>query len=297
MAGLENSALFDTMAAGKVSLALDMSKPASLEVVRDLVAWCDVVTESYSPKAMPKWGLDYDNLRKIKPDVIMLSTCLAGQTGPLALFAGYGNLGAAFAGFYGLAGWPDRPPAGPFGAYTDYTSTHFVAATLLAAIDHRRRTGQGQHIDLAQSEAAQHFLTPALLDYSANGRVMERAGNRDPHMAPHGVYPVRGEDRWIAIACENDVAWCALAGLMGRPDLAADTGLATKGGRLERADELDATVSAWSVQFDGHELAARLQDVGVAAHIVAEGKDCLADDQLAHAGHFACASSILTGRA
>jgi benzylsuccinate CoA-transferase BbsF subunit len=285
-AGIENSALFDTMAAGKRSLALDLSKPGALEVIRDLVAWCDVVTESYSPKAMTAWGLGYEDLCRIKPDVIMLSTCLAGQTGPLARFAGYGNLGAAFAGFYGLAGWPDRPPAGPFGAYTDYTSTHFVAATVLAAIDHRRRTGEGQHIDLAQSEAAQHFLTPALLDCSANGRIMERAGNRDPHMAPHGVYPTRGDDRWIAIACEDDERWRRLAALLDRSDLTDDPSLAAAPDRVARADELDEAMAAWTAGFDGHELAERLQAVGVAAHIVAEGADCLADPQLAHANHF-----------
>ena len=285
VAGLENSALFDTMAAGKRSLALDMSKPESLDVVHDLVSWCDVVTESYSPKAMPKWGLDYENLCKIKPDVIMLSTCLAGQTGPLASFAGYGNLGAAFAGFYGLAGWPDRPPAGPFGAYTDYTSTHFMAATLLAAIDHRRRTGEGQHLDVAQSEAAQLFLAPALLDYSANQRVMERAGNRDPSASPHGVYPVEGDDRWVAIVCDTDGAWLRLAALMGRQDLADDGDLQTAVGRIGRADELDEAVACWTAAWDGHALVDALQARGIPAHIVATGADCLADPQLA-ADHF-----------
>jgi len=285
-AGIENSALFDTMAAGKRSLALDLSKPGALEVLRDLVAWCDVVAESFSPRAMANWGLDYENLCRINPNVIMVSTCLAGQTGPLASFAGYGNLGAALAGFYGLAGWPDRPPAGPFGAYTDYTSTHFLAATILAAIDHRRRTGEGQHIDLAQSEAAQHFLTPALLDWSVNGRVMARAGNRDPHMSPHGVYPTLGDDRWIAIACEHDGQWQALVALMGRDDLAKDPYLASIQGRLAVGDELDEAVGAWTARFDRFEVAERLQAVGIAAHPVAEGEACLADPQFANANHF-----------
>lgn len=287
IAGLENSALFDTMAAGKKSLALNLSKPAALDVVRELVAWADVVVESYSPKAMPRWGLGYDDLRRIKPDVIMVSTCLAGQTGPMAHFAGYGNLGAALAGFYGLAGWPDRPPAGPFGAYTDYTSTHFLAATMLAAIDHRRRTGEGQYIDLAQSEAAQHFLTPALLDYSANGRIMERNGNRDPQMAPHGVYPVAGDDRWIAVVCQDDAQWQALATAMGRDDLAADPTLAAAAGRLAAVDRLDDLVGCWTAHHDGLELADALQAAGVTAHIVATGEDCLADPQLQATDHFA----------
>lgn len=285
-AGVENSALFDTMAAGKRSLALDLSKPGALDVVRELVAWSDIVIDSFSPKAMPKWQLDYENLRKIKPDVIMVSTCLAGQTGPLASFSGYGNLGAALAGFYELAGWPDRPPAGPFGAYTDYTSTHFLAATILAAIDHRRRTGEGQYIDLAQSEAAQHFLTPAFLEFSANGRSTERAGNRDLSMAPHGVYPTAGDDEWIAIACEDDIQFESLAQLMGRQDLLDDGQLALADARRDRADELDAVVADWTRSLDGGDLAQRLQSAGVAAHTVANGRHCLADEQFEHAGHF-----------
>ena len=295
-AGIENSGLFDNMAAGKQSLALDMTKPQAVDVVKDLVGWADVVVDSFSPKAMPNWGLDYENLRAIKPDVIMVSTCLAGQYGPLANFAGYGNLGAAFAGFYGLAGWPDRPPAGPFGAYTDYTSTHFLAATLLAAIDHRDRTGEGQYIDLAQAEAAQHFLTPALLDAGINAREMHRDGNRDPNMAPHGVYPVAGDDRWIAIACQGDRQWSALAQLMARPDLVGDEGLASVSNRLARADELDAVVRSWTATREGVALGELLQTNGIAAHPVATGADALADPQLvdhpsngvsdAHDGHF-----------
>ena len=158
----------------------------------DLVRWADVVIESFSPRAMKGWRLDYGHLREVNPDVIMLSTCLNGQDGPLASFAGYGNLGAALAGFYGLAGWPDRAPAGPFGAYTDYTSTHLLLATLLAALDHRRRTGEGQYLDVAQAEAAIHYLSPAILDWTVNGRVEERQGNEDPSLAPHGVYPAAG---------------------------------------------------------------------------------------------------------
>ena len=139
---------------------------------------------------MAAWGLGYERLAELNPAVIMLSSNLTGQYGPLASFAGYGNLGAALAGFYGLAGWPDRSPSGPFGAYTDYTSTHFMQATLLAALDHRRRTGEGQHIDLAQAEAAMYFLAPALLDAAATGRIAERLGNADPEMAPPRCVPV-----------------------------------------------------------------------------------------------------------
>ena len=233
-----------------------------------------------------RWGFDYDNLRQLNPGLIMLSTCLCGQDGPLRDFAGYGNLGASFAGFYGLAGWPDRPPAGPFGAYTDYTSTHVILATLLAAIDHRRRTGEGQHLDISQAEAAMHFLSPALLDRSVNGRIMERAGNTDPHLAPHGVYPATGEDRWVAVACQGDQVWPALCGVLGRPDLAEDRDLQTGAGRLARQVELDAAVAAWTATKDPEDAACQLQAAGVAAYQVQNSAECLADPQLAHRSHF-----------
>ncbi|HXW83885.1 MAG TPA: CoA transferase, partial [Candidatus Binataceae bacterium] len=156
--GPDSSGLFSNCNAGKLGITLDLSNPRSRGVVFDLVRWADVVTESFSPKAMRAWGFDYASLSKVNPDVIMLSTCLMGQTGPLARFAGFGNLAAAISGFHNLTGWPDRPPAGPFGAYTDYVSPRFTAIAILAALEYRRRTGKGQYIDQSQGEASLHFL-------------------------------------------------------------------------------------------------------------------------------------------
>ena len=284
--GLENSALFDTMNAGKYSLQLDLNHPDARAVVLDLVRWADVVIESFSPRAMRGWQLDYEHLRLVNPGLVMVSTCLTGQDGPLASFAGYGNLAAALSGFYGLAGWPDRAPAGPFGAYTDYTSTHLVLAALLAALDHRRRTGEGQYVDVAQAEAALHYLTPAVLDYTVNGRVTQRAGNTDLEMAPHGLYPAAGEDRWVAIACQDDQAWLALCAVLDRADLAADQALRHSEGRLSRQPELDAALASWSVGRDATDIEAQLVAAGVAAHAVNNSAECLADAQLAQRQHF-----------
>ncbi len=182
----EKSAIFHSANAGKRMLTVDPTTPEGREVILDLVRWADVVAESFSPKTMKAFGLDYHTLREVNPNIIMLSTCLMGQTGPLSMFAGYGNLAAAITGFYEITGWSDREPAGPFGAYTDYVAPRFIAVAVLAALDHRRRTGEGQHIDLAQSEASLHFLSPAILDYTANKHIQSRIGNRDPHMAPDG---------------------------------------------------------------------------------------------------------------
>jgi crotonobetainyl-CoA:carnitine CoA-transferase CaiB-like acyl-CoA transferase len=284
--GAENGALFHTTNVGKRMLTLDPSKPEGRAAVLDLVRWADVVCESFTPKAMKNFELDYETLRGVKPDLIMLSTCLMGQTGPLARFAGFGNLSAALAGFFELTGWPDRPPAGPFGAYTDYVAPRFNAASILAALEYRRRTGEGQHIDLSQAEASLHFLAPAVLDYTVNGNVPTRAGNRDREMAPHGVYPCTGEDRWVALAVRDERDWQALCEAMGRPELGRDPRYATAAARRTRQDELDALVAAWTATLAMDELEALLQARGVPASAVQNSAECVRDPQLAERGHF-----------
>jgi crotonobetainyl-CoA:carnitine CoA-transferase CaiB-like acyl-CoA transferase len=285
--GPENSGAFQNFNAGKLGLMLDLSTDAGRTVFQDLVRWADIVTESFSPKAMRAWGLGYESLRKIKPDLIMLSSCLMGQTGPMSSFAGFGNLAAAISGFFSVTGWPDRPPAGPFGAYTDYLSPRFTVAAILAALDHRDRTGEGQYIDQSQAEASLHFLTPALLDYTVNGRVATATGNRDPQMAPHGVYPAAaGDDRWVAIAVTDDAAWARLCGAIGRDELTRDARYATLAGRLEHHDELDAMINAWTRERDPFEVEALLQAAGVAASAVQDSSDLYKDAQLLHRRHF-----------
>lgn len=284
--GPENSGFFQNMTAGKLGITLDLTKEAGRAVALDLVRWADVVTESFSPKAMRAWGLDYESLRRVKPDLIMLSTCLMGQTGPLSMFAGYGNLAAAIWSFFDLTGWPDRPPAGPFGAYTDYLVPRCTAAAILAALDHRQRTGQGQYIDQSQAESALHFLGPAILDYTVNGRVQGRVGNRDADMAPHGVYPAAGEDRWVAIAVGNDEQWRALCDVMERPDLLRDERFAAPEARLTHQDELDAVVAEWTKGRHAQETEATLQGRGVPASAVQNSQELYRDPQLTHRGHF-----------
>lgn len=284
--GIETSGLFMNLNAGKLGVTLDLASEEGRAVYRDLVRWADVVTESFSPKAMRAWGLDYESLRRIKPDLIMVSSCLMGQTGPYSKFAGYGNLAAAISGFANLCGWPDRPPAGPYGSYTDCVAPRFTIASILAALDYRQRTGRGQYIDVSQAEASMHFLTPAFLDFIVNGRVQGPAGNRDPQMAPHGVYPCAAEDSWIAIACASQEQWLALCDLSGRRELSRDARFATFGARLENQDELDRIVGDWTRGFDAHELETRLQARGVAASKVASNEDMYQDPQLAHRGHF-----------
>lgn len=289
--GVEHSALFNNLNAGKRSVTLNLSKPEAREVALDLTAWADVVCESYSPRAMRAFGLDYERVRARNPGVVMLSSCLFGQSGPLSQFAGYGNLAAAMTGFYNLTGWPDGDPVGPFGAYTDYTAPAVALVVLLAAIEHRRRTGEGQYIDFSQAEASVHYLAPALLDSEYNGRVAARNGNAHLELSPHGVFRCAGADRWVAIVAQHDEAWDALAHLIGHPELAALAGAE----RLERRAELEAAVQTWTQRCTPAEAEAACQAAGIAAHQVQNSAELFADPQLRHLGHWRTVEHTLHG--
>jgi crotonobetainyl-CoA:carnitine CoA-transferase CaiB-like acyl-CoA transferase len=294
--GLERSGNFASTNAGKLGLSLNLTNPTARDLALRLAAWADVVTESFTPRAMKGWGLDYEALRKVNPSVIMISSCLNGQTGPLANLAGFGNLGAALSGFYELTGWPDRIPAGPFSAYTDTTTPKYVAASILAALDHKRRTGEGQYIDLSQAECSMHFLAPAILDYTVNGLADSRAGNYSPDHAPHGVYPCKGKDRWVAIACATDEQWEALCEAANRPQWLTDPRFATFAARQEHRVALDASIAARTIEYEVRQVVLRLQSLGVPAHRVLSSGDAFADAQLKFRGHFVTVDDPAMGR-
>ncbi|HEY1281408.1 MAG TPA: CoA transferase [Acidimicrobiales bacterium] len=290
--GSEASGLLFNMTTGKRSVGLDLRQPLARDVLDDLVRWADVVVESFSPRGRAVLALEYQRLVELNPSLIMMSSCLFGQSGPLERYAGFGTMGAALSGFFHLTGWPDRAPCGPFGAYSDYMSPRFGVCALLAAIDHRRRTGEGQYLDFAQAEAAVHFLSPAVLDYVVNGTVTTRDGNRDAAMVPHGVYPSAGDDEWIAVACRDDDDWRVLAGALERPDLAD----LTTAQRHSREAELDGVVASWTARQSVGAAAALLIAAGVPAHAVHNSGECAADPQLAHDGHFVTLAHSEHGR-
>ena len=283
--GPDNTALYQTLNAGKLGLALDLGRPESREVALDLVRWADVVTESFAPGVVDRWGLSYDEVRVRNPSVIMLSSSIMGQDGPLATMAGVGTMAAALGGFHEITGWPDRAPAGPYSAYTDFVAPRFTVAALLAALEHRERTGEGQHIDLSQLEASLHFLAPAILDYSVNGRVARRVGNDDPTMAPHGVYRSAGEDQWIAIACADKSRWHALCVLIDRADLAQREDLHDLAGRLQAREEIDEAIEAWTRERPARVAEEQLQAAGVASYEAQNSQACCDDPQIMHLRH------------
>jgi crotonobetainyl-CoA:carnitine CoA-transferase CaiB-like acyl-CoA transferase len=283
--GIERSGGFVNVNSGKLGLGLNMTAPGARELALRLVDWADVVVENFSPRAMKAWGLDYATLCERKPELVMLSTSLNGQTGPEALLAGYGTMGAALAGFGFLTGWPDRPPSAPFLAYTDYVSPRFGVAALLAALDHRRRHGQGQHIDCAQAECGIHFLGPAVLDYMANERIWSAAGNAHRDYAPSGVYPCAGEDRWLALAAPTREAWRALCDASGA-GWNEDARFSTPEARLANRPALDEAIGAWTRNLDVDALERALQSVRVPVHRVSTSADLFSDPQIEARGHF-----------
>jgi benzylsuccinate CoA-transferase BbsF subunit len=209
-----------------------------------------------------------------------------GQTGPAATLAGYGYHAAAISGFYEVTGWDDRPPGGPFNAYTDTIAPRFLAATLMAALDHRRRTGEGQYIDQAQMESSLYFLAPELLDHQVSGRMPRRAGNDAPSAAPHDAYPCAGTDEWCAIAIETDVHWRALRGVLGNPEWAMAPALESAVGRRAKRELIDRQLAEFTAGHEPRQLMERLQAAGVPAGMVQRSSDLLEDPQLLHRKFF-----------
>jgi benzylsuccinate CoA-transferase BbsF subunit len=278
---INNSQFFGSFNSSKKSIMLDMSRPEARDIVRRLVPHFDVVANSYTPGIMPKWGLGYDDLRQIRPDVIVLSTCMQGQTGPHAGYRGFGQLMASLSGFYHLSGYSEAQIAPPYGAYTDFVVPRMAAFALLAALDYRRRTGRGQHLDISQYEAAIHFIAPAVVDYGSSGTVMHARGNSSNRYAPHGAYRCADDgdnESWIAIAVSDDRQWLDLLAALGAE--AGDPRFATMIGRLEQSEELDDYVQQLVKGRNAVQVTAALQAVGLAAYPVQNCLDLHSDENL-----------------
>jgi crotonobetainyl-CoA:carnitine CoA-transferase CaiB-like acyl-CoA transferase len=285
--GLEGAPMYDGLNVGKRNVTLNLKHPAAVALARRLVVeWADAVAENYAPRAMRSFGLDYDTLAAIRPDLVMVSACLNGQTGPHKDYPGFGGQGAALSGFNALTGWPDREPVGPYGTITDSLAPRYVAAALAAGLHYRRRTGRGVYLDVAQVETGVWSLAPWLLDYEVDGVLRLRDGNRHRHACPHGAFPCADEgdvgDRWVAIACWTDGEWAALARLAGIDD----PSLATFAARKAREDDVEALVASWTARRSRAAVADALQAAGVEAVPVADFGDVHGDPQLAARGHF-----------
>ncbi|TMA36462.1 MAG: CoA transferase [Deltaproteobacteria bacterium] len=286
VAGINRCQFFGSFNTSKLSLQLDLKHPEGLAVAKRLLQWADICLDSFTAGTMAELGLGWDVARELNPGLIMASTCLMGQTGPAAKLAGYGYHAASVCGFYEVTGWDDRAPGGPFNAYTDTIAPRFLATTLIAALDHRRRTGEGQYIDHSQMESSLHFLGPELLEAQITGKNARRAGNEHPAAAPHDAYPCLGEDQWIAIAVESDEQWRALRRALGDPAWASASALDALPGRLAQRERIDRELAAFTAKHAPRALMDLLQAAGVPAGMVQRSSDHQEDPQLAHRQFF-----------
>ncbi len=292
---LDRCGVFVNYNTSKYGITLNMELPKAKEIAWKLIKWCDVLAESFSPGVMNKWGMDYESVRKVNPDIIYFSTCQQGQYGPHANFRGYGPHASAVAGVFHMVGWPDQDAAGVYGAYNDYVAVRFGPAVLMAAIDYRRRTGKGQFIDLSQLECGVTFLAPVIMDYFANGRIQTRNGNRMPNAAPHAAYACEGTERWVAIAVTTDEEWQAFCRVIGEPDWTKDPKFQTLLGRKENEDELDRLVEEWTSTHSAEEVIKLMQKVGVPAGVVQNHQDLFEDPQMKHRDHFTMVNHSVIG--
>ena len=283
--GLDRSQFVANFNSSKLGVAINLATDEGLELARELIAWADVVVESFTPGTLAKFGLDYESISRDRPELVMLSTCLRGQTGPERTFAGFGLHGACLAGLDQVTGWPDRDPSGTWGAYTDFIAPRFGVAALTTALLHRARTGEGQHVDLAQTEAGIQFATPVVMDYLVNGRVAGPNGHASATACPHGTFRAAGTQRYVAIATETAEQWRALveaAGLERWRDAEFDALEA----RIANKAAIEADLAAWCEPQDAWAIADALAAAGVPASAVQRPSDLYRDPQLAHREFF-----------
>jgi crotonobetainyl-CoA:carnitine CoA-transferase CaiB-like acyl-CoA transferase len=271
---------FHALNRNKRSLTLDLKHPQGKAVFKRLAAHSDVVMENFSARVMPALGLDYATLQALNPRLIMVSMSGFGAAGPYRDFVAFGEMIEPFAGLAELTGYPDRGPLRLAVAYPDPVAGFHAALAVLLALHQRRRTGLGQHIHIPHREPITRMLGEAVLDYAVNGRVQRRIGNQHRAWAPHGCYPCRGEDRWVALAVRTDAEWTALCRVLGEPAWTREARFANSFRRWKQRAELDRHVAECTRQWEAYTLAARLRRAGVAAGVVQTNRDLLSDAHL-----------------
>ncbi|ARM85827.1 CaiB/BaiF CoA transferase family protein [Marinobacter salarius] len=262
--GRMTAATFDQVSANKLSVRLNLKKPEAVDLAKRIVALSDAAAESFRPGVMGRLGLDYKSLREVKSDLVMLSLSSSGQCGPDSHFAGYAPLFGAWGGLGWMSGYTDGPPV-EMRHVMDHSAGYHAVVALMAALHQRRRSGEGQYIDLAARDVASAMIGDALLMASL-GEDPVRPGNDDPRMAPHGVYATANTDRWLTIAVRNDREWRALVGVIGTPGAADDPRFASAGARLRNSCSLDQLITEWLQHLDAEATAQQLQATGVCAH-------------------------------
>jgi len=283
--GINGGGCFAYFNDSKLGITLDLKNREGRALALRLCAWGDVVIENMRPGVIDRLGLGFSTLKADHPALIMLSTCNMGQTGPRADTPGFGSQLTALAGICGLTGERGGLPTVLYGPYIDFIASTLGAVAVLAALEQRRRTGAGAHIDISQYEAGLLFLAGPLLEYHLTGRIAERVGNDDPDAAPHGAYRCES-DGWIALSCWSDEEFTALAATIGRPEWSRDERFSTLAGRKSAAAAIDAGIGSWTRERGAAVAAALLQGAGVHAHPVDTIADLFTDPQLVARRHW-----------
>lgn len=285
--GYDTSGPFNQWNQSKKSIQLNLRKAEGLALAKQLIQHCDVVIDNFATGVMDDMGLGYEELKKLKPDLIVVSISGYGHTGPLKEYMGYGPAIPPLTGLSALTGYQDGPPQELGVSIGDPNAGITAAAGICAALAARKRTGRGQYIDVALWSAATVLAAEGWMEYAMNGTELPRQGNRDVRMAPHNCFRCRGEDAWVAIACGDEEEWRALCHVMGQPQLVDDPRFRTVSDRKIHEDELEQVLTAWTLQQDRWEITHTLQAVGVAAFPSMSSKDLLEDAQLNGRGFFA----------
>ena len=270
----------------KLGLTLDLTKPQGLETLRELISISDVFAENFTPRVMKNFQLEYEDLRRLKPDIIMVSSTGYGYSGPWGDFGALGYTTESASGLTYMTGYTGGPPVLPEIPYTDYLAADHTIFAIMAALLHRSKTGQGQFLDVSQAETASSTVPEALMDYTVNGRTRERIGNGDNSMAPHGCYRCMGDDNWIAIAVATDGQWRGLCDTLGDPSWGRNSRYSDALSRWEHRDELDKLLGEATGQWEHNELMHALQRAGVPAGAVLNNKEMLLDPHLRARGAY-----------
>jgi len=273
---------FNTWNRNKRSIALELSHAEAREIVLKLTAKSDVVIENFSPRVMPNWGLDYEKLKEVKPDLIMLGMSAMGQGGPWKDYVAFAPTLHALSGLTHLTSLEKRSPLGPGYAYADIVAGLYGAFAVLAALEYRDGTGQGQYIDLSEYEAICTLMGPSLLDASVNEKEIQPQGNCPDYItaAPYGCYKCSGKDRWCVIAVSGEEEWQSLSRVLGHPDWTKEKKFSTAAKRKESRKELDEILTKWTTQHTAEEVVHLLQEAGISAGVVQNAEDLSKDPQL-----------------
>jgi crotonobetainyl-CoA:carnitine CoA-transferase CaiB-like acyl-CoA transferase len=282
--GINRSGLFHSINFSKRSIALDLTTNGGADVARRLVSMSDIVTENFGTGVMAKFGLDYENLRAVKPDLVMMSGTPLGQTGPLSGAIGYGPNSLAFSGISHLTGYPGGEPSGIGGTWPDFVVGVVMVMGVLAALHHRDRTGEGQYIDMSIAEMVTGMLPEAMLDFFLNGHEQGPIGNRDADIAPHGAFPAAGEDQWVAIVTVSDAEFAGLCEVLNAPALAADARFQTMAARLQNVDALEPELSELTRKFDRDDLVTKLRERGIATGPMYNTAEIMDDPSMQESG-------------